>query len=102
MEAVKERCSSGQLSLDLYYEKMKMEMLKSLDNHHHALSDVIKKAKKEDLEHLENLHDQLQIDLKKLEELMQKSKKRVHFSKQPQIKSFLLQLLNHLSEHFPK
>ena len=70
MDAVKEHCSRARLSLDLYYEKMKIEIFKSLEDHYNAMSDTIEKAKEEDLEQLGNLHNQLSFDLKKLEELL--------------------------------
>ena len=70
MEAVKEHCAGVRLSLDLYYEKIKIEILKSLEDHYNVLSEVIEKTKQEDLEQLENLHGQLNSDLKKLEELL--------------------------------
>jgi len=74
MEAVKEHCSHARLSLDLYYEKMKIEVLKSLEDHYSILSEVIEKAKQEDLEQLGNLHNQLNVDLAKLDELLYKGK----------------------------
>ena len=69
-EAVKEHCSRARLSLDLYYEKIKIEVLKSLEDHYSVLSEVIEKAKQEDLEQLGNLQNQLNIDLAKLNELL--------------------------------
>lgn len=70
MDAVKEQCSRARLSLDLYYEKIKIEILKSLEDHYNALSETIEKAKEDDLEQLGNLHNQFSSDLKKLEELL--------------------------------
>lgn len=70
--AVEERCSSARLSLDLYYEKMKIECLKSLDDYYNAQTDIIEKSKKEDLDNLMNLQGHLKVDLHRIDELMQK------------------------------
>lgn len=70
--AVKERCTNARLSLDLYYEKMKMELMKTIDDHYHKQSEMIEKAKKDDLGHLGNLDNQLQADMRKLEDFLGK------------------------------
>lgn len=70
MHAVKESCASARLSLDLHYEKMKMEVISALEERYYSLVDVIDKAKKADLDSLSSFQNQLQHDLSKVKELI--------------------------------
>ena len=72
IKAVKDNCSSARLSLDLHYEKIKMQIVKALDDHYHDLTDMIDKTKIDDLASLNALQEQLQNDLNNVQELIKK------------------------------
>ena len=72
LKAVKESCSSARLALDLNYERIKMEVVRALDDRYHSLVDVIEKSKKEDIDMFKNLEDQLNAELSHLQELTNK------------------------------
>ncbi|XP_065065634.1 cytokine receptor-like factor 3 isoform X1 [Rhopilema esculentum] len=82
LKAVKESCSSARLALDLNYERIKMEVVRALDDRYHSLVDVIEKSKKEDMDLLKNLEDQLNTELSHLQELTNKGNAEINKNSQ--------------------
>ena len=63
VEAVNESCKNARFSLDLHYQKIKLEVMKAIDGHYHSLVDYIERANKKDIDLLLGIKNQFLSDL---------------------------------------